>query len=224
MRSSKGTLANLENCNMRTLARFLTTLFVAAGLLVASAARAETSAAIAPVEALHGALLDAMKRAGELGYKGRYDALAPVITRTFDFENISRLVLGKNWTKIDAAQQKLFVETFSKLSVATYASRFDSFSGESFQTTGEAKQSGNNMLVKTELVRTNDTPVSLNYLVSPGTDGAYRILNVVADGISDLSLKRSEYSSIFNSGGFETLISKLNAKIEQYESPTSNNT
>lgn len=209
---------------MQILGRLLGTVILAMGLLCTTGAVAAPTGASAPVEDLHKALLDAMKRAKDLGYKGRFEALAPVVTKSFDFQNIARLVMGKNWTTISAAQQKQFVETFTKLSVATYASRFDSFGGESFRTTGEAKQSGNNVLVKTELVRTSEPPVALNYLVSPAADGSFRILNVVAEGVSDLSLKRSEYSSIMNNGGFATLISKLNAKIEQYESPTGNNT
>ncbi|MFO1436025.1 MAG: ABC transporter substrate-binding protein [Gammaproteobacteria bacterium] len=207
---------------MRNFLRILHISVLGLGLLTNVAAHADTGAATKSVETLHAALLAAMKQGGEqAGYKGRYTALEPVITKCFDFGTIAKLVLGRNWAGLNPEQQKKFVETFAKLSVATYASRFDSFSGEHFESLGETKQSGNNMLVNTQLVRTNDQPVSLNYLVSIGQDGSARILNVVADGVSDISLKRSEYGSIISSDGFDALIEKLNAKIAQYESPSS---
>ena len=207
---------------MRNLLRILHICVLGFGLLANVGARAEASAAAKPVDALHTALLAAMKQGGkQAGYKARYSALEPVITNSFDFPTIAKLVLGRNWAGLKPEQQKKFIETFSKLSVATYASRFDSYSGERFESLGETKQNGNNMLVNTQLVRTNDQPVSLNYLVSIGQDGTARILNVVADGVSDISLKRSEYGSIISSDGFDALIEKLNAKIAQYESPSS---
>jgi phospholipid transport system substrate-binding protein len=206
---------------MRNLLRNLLISVLGLGLLASASAQAETSAAAKPVDALHTALLAAMKQGKEAGYKGRFAALEPVVTQSFDFATVARLVLGRNWAGLKPEQQKKFIDTFSKLSVATYASRFDSFSGEHFDSLGEVKQNGNNTLVETQLVRTNDQPVSLNYLVSTGPDGTARILNVVADGVSDISLKRSEYSSIISSDGFDALIEKLNAKIAQYESPSS---
>jgi phospholipid transport system substrate-binding protein len=178
---------------------------------------ADAGSAAAPVGRLHDALLDIMKRSDELGYQGRYAAIEPVVNETFDFPSIGRIVMGKHWAGLPEAEQEGFLETFAKLSVATYAARFDGYDGESFRTTGEENNKENNTLVKTELVKANGETVSLNYQLRTGDDGKWRILNVVADGVSDLSLKRSEYTSIMNNEGYSALMAKLNAKIAQYE-------
>jgi phospholipid transport system substrate-binding protein len=170
-----------------------------------------------PVARLHDALLDIMKRADELGYQGRYAAIEPVINETFDFPSIARIVMGKHWAGLTEAEQKGFLESFARLSVATYAVRFDAYNGESFRTNSNEKQKENNALVKTELVKNNGETVSLDYQLHTDNVGKWRILNVVADGISDLSLKRSEYTSIMTKDGYAALIAKLNAKIAQYE-------
>lgn len=185
------------------------------------ATAAEQTDAAKVVDGLHQSLLDAMKRSKELGYKGRYAALDPVVSASFDFPSIARIVVGKYWSGLKPEEQKNFIETFARLSTATYASRFDSFDGESFRIVSEEKQRGNNMLIKTELTRSDGDKVRLDYLVHNGEDNKWRILNVIADGVSDLSLKRSEYTSIINSEGFAALIAKLNAKIAQYEAPGS---
>ena len=50
--------------------------------------------------------------------------------------------------------------------------------------------------------------VPLEYLLQEGPDG-WRIINIVADGVSDLALKRAEYQRVFSSGGIEALIAEL---------------
>ncbi|MEE8316618.1 MAG: ABC transporter substrate-binding protein [Syntrophobacteria bacterium] len=41
-------------------------------------------------------------------------------------------------------------------------------------------------------------------------------MNVVAEGVSDLSLKRADYTSYLKKKGFDALLRKLNEKIQQY--------
>lgn len=199
--------------------RTIRSLIAAAALLVMVTGAHATDAGdpAAPVAKLHDVLLDIMKRADGLGYRGRFSAIEPVVSQTFDFPAIGRIVMGKYWTGLAEQEQKGFLETFAKLSAATYAARFDGYDGESFRTVSDEKQNENNALVKTELVKGNGETVSLNYQLRTDTDGKWRILNVVADGISDLSLKRAEYASIMSSDGYPALMAKLNAKIAQYE-------
>ncbi len=200
---------------MRTIRR----LIAAAALIftVTGVQAADVADPVTPVARLHDALLDIMKRADTLGYQGRFTAIEPVVNETFDFPAIGRIVMGKHWAGLAEQEQKEFLETFARLSVATYASRFDGHDGESFRTVENEKQNENNALVKTELVKSNGQTVSLNYQLRTDTNGKWRILNVVADGISDLSLKRAEYTSIMSSDGYAALMAKLNAKIAQYE-------
>lgn len=198
--------------NMRSLIAAMALLVMATGVQGADAGDPA-----APVARLHDALLDIMKRADELGYRGRYAAIEPVVNESFDFPAIGRIVMGRYWAGLTEQDKKEFLETFAKLSVATYASRFDGYDGESFRTVGNDKQNENNALVKTELVKGNGETVSLNYQLRTDTDGKWRILNVVADGVSDLSLKRAEYASIMSTDGYAALMTKLNAKIAQYE-------
>ncbi len=183
-----------------------------------SASDAAQTAAGNTVETLHSTLLDVMKRSQELGYKGRYDALNPVISDSFDFAAIARVVLGRYWSELTPEQQRAFIEAFTRLSVATYASRFDSFSGEAFRPVAALEQSKENVTVKTELVKADGDTVKLDYVLRSGEGDRWRILNVIADGISDLSLKRADYTSIMKNEGYEALMAKLNERIARYAS------
>src|SRR3990170_824532 len=117
------------------------------------------------------ALPDAMQRADELGYPGRREVLAPVLAASFDFAFMSRLALGGEWRKLDDAQRRRWISTFQELSLATYAARFDGFSGESFATDATEPAARDTALVKTRLLRANDEPVHLNYRLRRDGEG-----------------------------------------------------
>ena len=74
------------------------------------------------------------------------------------------------------------------------------------------------MLVRTELIKSNGEAVKLDYVLRQ-TAGHWLIINVIADGVSDLALKRADYTAILKDQGFDALIATLNKKIAQYEKP-----
>jgi len=171
--------------------------------------------AIDVVENLHKTLLLVMKDGNQIGYQGRYDRLAPVITDGFDMPFISKIVLGRFWETFDSQQRSKFIETFSRLSIATYAANFDTYSGERFKLTSEKEVSGGRILVQTQLIRSDGGKVQLDYLLHR-VGSQWRIINVVADGVSDLALKRADYTSFLKNNGLDLLLAKLNEKIVQY--------
>ena len=177
------------------------------------AAAVDDSAAKAVVEKLHESLLMAMRGGAQLGLKGREEMLAPVIENSFDFESICRIVTGRYWKSAGDEQKSRFTAAFKQLSVATYASNFSSFSGEKFQTEGsEADHEA--LIVRTTLRPATGEPVTLNYLLRHGNDG-WRIMNVVAQGVSDLSLKRADYTAVIKREGFDSLINRLEKKTDE---------
>ena len=62
-------------------------------------------------------------------------------------------------------------------------------------------------MVKTQLVRANGERVNLDYYFNAGS-----VFNVVADGVSDLSLRRADYNSIIKQEGYDALIRDIEEK------------
>jgi phospholipid transport system substrate-binding protein len=178
----------------------------------------ENDDAKAVVERLHGALLSAMTQAATLGYTGRYELLVPVVAESFDFATIARIVTGRHWKELSDEQKNGFTSTFTELSTATYATNFDGFSGEHFETVGAEERRGS-VIVKTILVKADGDEIELNYLLRE-RDGVWRIVNVIAEGVSDLSLKRADYTATIKNKGFDTLVNELNGKITAFASKT----
>jgi phospholipid transport system substrate-binding protein len=189
---------------------FLAVLF----LLYSAYATADETAAIAVVEELHSALIKAMQNADSLGYQGRYDILAPVIQSRFDTPLISKVILSRYWNEMNEEQQQHFIQLFSRLSIATYASRFDDYSGQSFRTTGAEPLKKERLLIRTELINPGDDNVQMDYLMQQN-NGRWYIISVIANGINDLSLKRAEYAAIISNKGFDQLIAEIEKKIQE---------
>jgi len=192
-------------------------LFLTAASL---AAAHDVSAAVPPgpvgvIQRFQDSLLTVMKQAQTLGYEGRYKQLAPVITATHDLETIARVSVGQYWGKLSDTQRNKLVDTFTRLSIATYAARFDGYSGETFSTPTLGRQNGVRALVKTDLTTSDGEKISFVYQLHK-TDEQWRIVNIITNGVSDLAMKRAEYTSIIEKDGFDSLITKLKQKIEQY--------
>ena len=162
------------------------------------------------VSSLSDALLDTMKQAKELGVKGRYDKLSPVLAKTYDLPLMTRIAVGQNWAALTPEQQKAIVAAFTRMTTATYASRFDGFSGEQFVILQTVDQKNGDKIVKTQIIQSNGKPVALSYLVR-NTGSDWRIIDVYLNGtISELANRRAEFGAVLKSGGADGLVSSLN--------------
>jgi phospholipid transport system substrate-binding protein len=182
-------------------------------------ADAPASDVTAPVRAFYDALLDVMKRAKALGIKGRYDKLAPVIEQTFDLPAMTRIAVGPRWTSIPKEQQGALVDAFSRMTIATYASRFDGFSGERFEVDPKVDARGSGSVVHTRIVQPKGEPVALNYLMRKA-GGRWKVVDVYLTGtISELATRRSEFNSILDAGGPQALIGSLREQTDRMLRP-----
>lgn len=171
------------------------------------------------VERLHEALLGVMRDATSLGYEGRYQRLSPVIHDLFDLPFMAEKSVGRHWKAASEQNQQALVETFSRFTVANFAGRFDGFSGQSFRTLGVEPSTHGTVLVRTHLDEPDDEGVALDYRLRP-VDGSFRIVDIYLNGtVSELALRRSEYSTLIQREGFQALLVRLDEKIHDLAGP-----
>jgi len=185
-------------------------------MLWAVAIPAQKVDADTPVQALQEALIHSMKHGYQSAYAKRYQALAPVLRRSLDFPFIARLVTGRHWRTLSAEQQQQFTHAFAELSIATYLGQFKNYSGERFEITGMAPERGGRMKVDSLLHIGAQETVSFEYHLHR-TQGRWSIINILAEGVSDLALKRAEYNRIFKDGGLASLMPRLKKQTREYE-------
>ncbi|MCZ6484043.1 MAG: ABC transporter substrate-binding protein [Alphaproteobacteria bacterium] len=186
-----------------------TAVLVLAALVPAEGAEAPASALI---ERFHETLIGVMKKAETLGFEGRYEKLAPAVKETFNLAFMARFAAGSHWKKLSADQRGKLIDAFSSLTIATYAERFDGYSGERFDTLNEKQFRPTTRLVKTGLVKSDGKTIILNYLVGQ-RGGNWGVIDVRYKGVSELAVRRSEYTSALKRKGFGGLIATIEKKI-----------
>lgn len=189
--------------------KFIVALSLA--VLVCAPAFAESAdPAVSRITVFYGTLLDTMKQAKQLGVKGRFDKLSPVLAKTYDLPVMSKLAVGPAWAALTPQQQAAITNAFTRMTVATYASRFDGFSGEQFQILETSDRPNGDKIVKTQIIKSDGGAVPLNYLMrKSGAD--WKIVDIYLDGtISELANRRAEFGAILKSGGPDALVVSLN--------------
>ena len=192
-----------------------TTLSLAAAALILlslggqAAVAAQADPAAAQVEAFDNSLLAAMKAGKAVGAKGRARQLAPAVQRAFDLPSMTSFAVGPAWSQFTPAQKQQVIEAFTRLSVASWAHNFDSYSGEQFVIDPNVQTRGTDKVVQTKLTRPGGDPVSLIFRMRQ-VGGSWKIIDVYYGAISQLTTRRSDFAGPVASGGAAGLVAHLN--------------
>ena len=191
-------------------APFATALLLSLGL-AGSVAADDVADATAVVARLQAALVETAGLDPDPGLAARETRLAPVIRETHDLGTMGRLTVRRAWREWSEAQKEAFGDAFAALSIATYASRFGGVGPDSFELVAGGASGEQRVEVNSRIRRADGSAVSLDYLLENDGRG-WRIINVLADGASELSLMAAEYFDILDDAGFDGLIAALEEK------------
>ena len=201
------------------LRAIVSVLAVVAALGPVGQPQAATTSPSDVVARLNDTVLSVMQDAKPLGFQGRFDRLAPELLGAFNFHVMASIAVGKYWSELDTAQRRRLIDVFGRTSIATFADRFNGYSGERFEVVEEKQGPRDSVLVRNKLVKTAGDSVEINYLLRE-YDGRWRVVDVFLDAkYSEMALKRSEYTSVISNQGFDTLIQSLEDKLEQMAEP-----
>jgi phospholipid transport system substrate-binding protein len=165
------------------------------------------------VAALHAGIVAAAKTPAR-EVEARYAELEPLVERTHDLAYIAELSIRRHWAGLTDDQRQRFLAAFSRLSVMTYAARFGTATAETFEMVGSGDGGNGRVLVHAKINRANDPDVSLDYLLHE-TDDGWKIINILADQVSDLALKRAEYARVLGAGTIDDLIAELESQADE---------
>lgn len=191
-------------------ARLLATLLAAA--LPAAGELPPTPGA--EVHRLQQALLELDREAPEAGARARYQRLEPLVRATHDFAAMARLALGPDWELLGDPERQEFTELLARLGVANYAERFRGLAGERFVEAGQRELRGGRVEIRSLLQSADGSSVTFTYVLHRAPDGDWRIINILADGVSELALQRSEYRRVLAAQGWDGLVMHMKSKSE----------
>jgi len=167
---------------------------------------------------LNTVFIDVMQNAKALGYEGRYKKLEPALVEAYDFAEMTRVTTGRYWRSLTDDQKQQVIAAFHDLSIATYAARFDGFGGERFEILGEEPAPAGNLRVNNQIVPGSGAPIRIDYLLRQN-GGQWRIIDVyLKSSMSELAVRRAEFTGILAKDGFDGLIADLKAKVAKLRS------
>jgi phospholipid transport system substrate-binding protein len=200
---------------VRPLAILAASLALLAGPLGGLARAAETDPAITTIDAFDKALIETMKAGGDLGVKGRYRKLEPVIERTFNLPVMTRFAVGTRWTEFSDAEHQGLIDAFTRLTVASYAHNFAAYDGERFDIDPNVQTRDPDKIVKTRLIPRKDAPVVLDYRMRQA-GGSWKVIDIFyGGGISQLTIRRSDLAATAATGGAAALTKSLNGQADK---------
>lgn len=165
---------------------------------------------------LNESFIAAMQQGPELGYEGRHALLEPVVGEAFDFALMARVTAGRFWKEFSDDQKALLVDRFRAYSLAAYAARFKAFSGESFEILGEEPKPQNTILVQNQIRLPEGEPIRIDYLVQD-QGGLFKIIDIfVRSSISEVAVRRSDFTETLEREGFDALIVRLELAVDDF--------
>lgn len=194
---------------LRTLGTALFLLFVGSLLPAPPAAAADPASFIQNLgdEAL-------AQLAGNVTPEERDANFRRLFNENFDVPGIGRFVLGRYWNSATPAEREEFLKLFEDLIVQYYSGRFRDYSGETFRI-GEvrADRPGFYTVHSTVVLPRSTDAVRVDWRVRE-TDGSYKIIDVMVEGVSMAVTQRAEFASVIQSRGGKLagLLDALRAK------------
>jgi phospholipid transport system substrate-binding protein len=120
--------------------------------------------------------------------------------RDFDGPGIARFVLGRYWRSASEQEQQEYLKLFQDYVVFVYGTRLSDFNGETFKVRG-SRTDESGTIVSTDIISPKgDAPIKVDWRLI--TDhGAFKINDVIIEGISMLVTQRSEFASVIQRHG-----------------------
>jgi len=138
-----------------------------------------------------------------------YALVHELILPHFDFRNMSKWVLGRNWRSASEAQQEQFIEEFQTLLIRTYAKSLLEYSDQEIQYAPVKEDPESNLVtVRTEVKQSGSQEIPINYTMHL-VGGEWKVVDVSVNGVSLVSTYRGSFASEVRRGGMDTLLSKL---------------
>lgn len=214
--SARGAWSTKREARVRRVRRFGAMVLAGA---VATLVPVQTPAALGPQEVVNetSTRVVSILSNGNLSSDEKRKQIEEVVYEQVDFETLSRLVLGQNWKRLSAEQQRQFMQEFRKHLSVTYGRNIDSYKNEKVQIVGGREEARGDYTVLSRIVRGGGSQdIVVDYRLRQ-RDGQWRIIDIIVEGVSLVSNFRSQFQDIIAQGGPQKLIDLLREKNEKGE-------
>ena len=175
--------------------------------------------AATPKETVEGGVNKVIATLGDPAFKAKAkdDQIAQIgeeIDSIFDFKELSRRTLGRNWKKMKPEQQKEFVQLFKKLLQGVYADRLLAYSDQKIIFDKETMLKKGRAEVQSFLQTSDGTKIPLFYRLT-NKSGSWKVYDVIIEGVSMVKNYRTQFKQILAKDSADKLIEILRDKVKK---------
>lgn len=191
---------------MKRLTKTLLTVFSFTGMLTS-----QPTFAMTPAEQLQGTIQQVLSvvRNPVHSETQRKELLRETLMPAFDWGEMARQTLGKNWT-VAAGRENEFIAAFADFLGNSYVGTIGSYKDEKILFVQESIDK-DQAQVNTKIIPTKGDTTSINYRLHR-VQGEWKVYDVVVEDISLVVNFRSQFSRILAKGSFDDLLRELRSK------------
>ena len=158
-------------------------------------------------------VLEVLRRSDETPEQKRRE-IEKIAYARFDFETMGKLVLARNWKKFDDGQRESFITEFKRHLSRSYGTRISRYEQEKVEVSGEREEKRGDVTVLTVIRGGQFEGAEVNYRMRNRQD-AWRVIDVVIEGVSLVSNFRSQFQDIVSKDGPDGLIAQLKSRNDE---------
>jgi len=152
------------------------------------------------------------KLKGESAKGIKKEKLEAIYEQMFDEVELSMRTLGRNWTKLNPAQQQEFIQLYRQILEKAYIDKILSYTNEKIVFSKESMLSNNQAEVQTKvLTSSKEIPIFYKVILK---DGAWKVYDVVVENVSLVRNYRSQFNSILAKNTPDQLLEILRKKVK----------
>ena len=129
-----------------------------------------------------------------------------------DFEEATRLAVGRAWAKATPKQKKTLVSEFRNMLVRTYSNAIEAYQGQTMKVLpARGRQDPEDTTVRTQFIRAGGQPLPIDFQMRKA-NGGWKVYDIAVEGVSLVLTYRSEFDAVVKQEGIDGLIKRLAQK------------
>ncbi|HEX7403949.1 MAG TPA: ABC transporter substrate-binding protein [Usitatibacter sp.] len=127
----------------------------------------------------------------------------------FDFERMTRLAVGRNWSQANDEQKQSLVKEFRTLLVRTYSSSLSQYRNQTIDVKPtKVAPADKEATVRSAVIQQGGPPIPIDYTMEKA-DSGWKVYDVVIDGASLVTTYRGTFNDQVQKGGIDGLVKTL---------------
>lgn len=138
-----------------------------------------------------------------------YELAEQKVLPHFDFERMTRLAVGRNWSQANDEQKQALVKEFRTLLVRTYSTSLSQYRNQTIDVKPtKLAPADKEATVRSAVIQQGGPPIPIDYTMEK-VDSGWKVYDVVIDGASLVTTYRGTFNDQVQKGGIDGLVKSL---------------